>query len=52
METFWLSVLSLVILGRLAQLNSAVSATNRQSVELLIHREVRAKGIKPYNLDL
>lgn len=43
METFWLSLSSLVVLGRLAQLNSAISATNRLSIELLIHREVRVE---------
>lgn len=43
METFWLSLSSLAVLGRLAQLNSAISATNRLSIELLIHREVRVE---------
>jgi len=52
METLRLPLSSLAILGRLAQLNSAIGATNRQSTELLIHREIRVKKIKLYNLDL
>jgi len=50
MGTFQIPLTSITILGKLAQLNSAVSATIGQSIELLIHGEIRVEKIKPYHL--
>lgn len=50
MGTFQIPLPSTAMLERLAQLNSAVSATIGQSTELLIHREIRGEKIKFYNL--
>lgn len=48
--TFQIPLPSIAILGRLALLNSTICATIGQSIELLIHREIRGEKIKPYNL--
>lgn len=40
----------IALLGRLAQLNSAASATIGHSTELLNHREIRGGKITLYNL--
>lgn len=47
---FQIPLSPIVILDRLAQLNSAIHANDSRSIELLIHRRIRGKKIKLYSL--
>lgn len=48
--TFQIPLPSIAVLSWLTQLNSAVSTTTGQSIQLLIHREIRREKTKPYSL--
>lgn len=50
MSIFQILLSPIVILDRLAQLNSAIHANDSRSIELLIHRRIRGKKIKLYSL--